>query len=126
MGEALRELEVPIGDVFTSPTFRTLQTVRYLGFGDARLVEELGDGGSSMQPGADAKRSAWLRARVAEPPARGTNTLLVTHSPNLEGAFGEDAAGMEEGEVLIFRPQNGNAVVVGRIRIAEWPALAQH
>jgi phosphohistidine phosphatase SixA len=126
MGEALRELGVPIRETLTSPAFRALQTVRYLGFEDARLAEELGDGGNSMQPGSDAKRSAWLRARVAEPPARGTNTLLVTHSPNLDGAFGDDAAGMEEGEVLIFRPRNGDAVVVGRIKIAEWPALAQH
>jgi phosphohistidine phosphatase SixA len=124
MGRALRKLGIPIGEILTSPTFRALQTVDALGLGEARSVDELGDGGENMRPDAEGRRSAWLRAKAAESPAQSTNFLLVTHSPNLRGAFGEDAARMADGETLIVRPSEGSAAVVGRVRIEEWSSLA--
>jgi hypothetical protein len=40
-------------------------------------------------------------------------------------AFAADAAGLADGEALIFHPDGrGGAVVIGRIRIEEWPRLA--
>ena len=124
MGSAIRDLEIPIGQILTSPTFRALETVRALGLGDARSIEELGDGGNNMQPDAEGKRSAWLRAKVTEPPAQSTNVLMVTHLPNLRGAFGDAAADMADGETLILRSDGGTVVVVGRVRIDEWSSLS--
>jgi phosphohistidine phosphatase SixA len=124
MGIAIRKLGIPIGQILTSPTFRALETVRALGLGDARSLEELGDGGNNMQPDAEGKRSAWLRAQAAEPPAQSTNILMVTHVPNLRGAFGDAAADMADGETLILRSDEGRVVVVGRVRIDEWSSLA--
>jgi phosphohistidine phosphatase SixA len=124
MGTAVRKLGIPIGQILTSPTFRALETVRALGLGDARSLEELGDGGINMQPDADGMRSAWLRAKAMEPPAESTNTLMVTHLPNLRGAFGDAAADMADGETLILRSDEGRAVVVGRVRIDEWSSLS--
>jgi phosphohistidine phosphatase SixA len=124
MGVAIRALEIPIGQILTSPTFRALETVRALGLGDARSIEELGDGGNNMQPDAEGKRSAWLRAKATEPPAQSTNVLMVTHLPNLRGAFGDAAADMADGETLILRSNEGTVVVVGRVRIDEWPSLS--
>jgi phosphohistidine phosphatase SixA len=123
MGIAVRSLGIPIGEILTSPTFRALETVRALGLGDARSVDELGDGGNNMQPDAEGRRSGWLRAAAAEPPAESTNLLFVTHLPNLRGAFGEAAADMTDGETLILRPDRGSVVVVGRVRIDEWASL---
>jgi phosphohistidine phosphatase SixA len=34
MGKALRELKIPLGDIFTSPTYRALETVRYAQLGN--------------------------------------------------------------------------------------------
>jgi phosphohistidine phosphatase SixA len=124
MGDALRALDIPIGAVFTSPTFRARQTARYLGVQNAREVEELGDGGNSMAPDTEGARSAWLRRKAAEPPERGTNTLLVTHLPNLVGAFGDDVSDMADGEALILMPRGGRAASVARIKIDEWPEVA--
>lgn len=124
MGIAVRELGVPIGEILTSPTFRAVQTVRALGLGDALSLEELGDGGNNMQPDAEGKRSAWLRAKATEPVAQSTNLLMVTHSPNLRGAFEDAAAGMADGETLILRSDEGKLVVVGRVRIDEWSSLS--
>ena len=118
MGEAVRELEIPIGEVLSSPTFRALQTVRSAELGEPRAVPELDAGGND-------ERAAWLRATAAEPPADGRNTLIVTHAPNISRAFGEAAAAMADGEALVVRPDGGGrATVLGRIRIEEWPALA--
>jgi hypothetical protein len=124
MGVAVRNLGIPIGQILTSPTFRALETVRALGLGDARSLEELGDGGNNMQPDAEGKRLAWLRAQAAEPPAQSTNILMITQLPNLRGAFGDAAADMPDGETLILRSDEGSVVVVGRVRIDEWSSLA--
>lgn len=96
MGEALRRIKIPIGEVLSSPTYRAQETIRYAKFGAPRLVPELGDNGQSMQ-GGTAAQAAWLQKQVAQFP-KGTNTLLVTHLPNLTGAFPQAAAGMEDGE----------------------------
>jgi hypothetical protein len=78
MGDALRKLRIPVGEVLSSPTYRA-----------------------------------------------GTNTIIVTHFPNVNEAFAADAAGLADGEALIFHPDGrGGAVVIGRIRIEEWPRLA--
>src|SRR5438876_3000127 len=67
MGNALRELKIPIGEVLTSPTYRALETVRLAQLQSPRTQGELGDGGQSMQSVADAQ-SAWLKKRVTDRP----------------------------------------------------------
>jgi hypothetical protein len=103
--------------VFTSPTYRALETVRYGQFGNPQPVPELGDNGRSMQGGTEAQ-AAWLKKKVTELPA-GTNTLLVTHMPNMSRAFPDATANLADGEALVFGP-NG---VVARIKIEEWPRM---
>ena len=54
-----------------------------------------------------------------------TNTLIVTHFPNINEAFTTDAARLGDGEALVFHPDGkGAAACVGRIKIEEWPKLA--
>jgi len=114
---AFRELGIPVGDTLTSPTLRTRQQAQNFGFGDVRIVEELGN--EAMQP--DAARSAWLAAKAAESPRPGTNTVIVTHGPNITGAF--KLADVAEGETIVIRP-GATPTVVARVPIAEWPRLA--
>jgi phosphohistidine phosphatase SixA len=122
MGKALRDLKIPIGDVLTSPTYRALETVRYAKLGNPKLFAELGDNGQSMQGGTEAQ-ATWLQKRVTQFPS-GTNTIIVTHLPNLTGAFPRLAAGLADGEALIFGPDGkGGATLVARVKIEEWPKL---
>jgi phosphohistidine phosphatase SixA len=124
MGEAVKTLRVPIGQVSSSPTYRALQTVQLAGLGKAATFPELGDGGQNMQTQGQGA-GAWLRGKVAEAPRAGTNTILVTHLPNITAAFGNSAPDVKDGESLVFRPDGkGGAELVGRIRIEEWPMLA--
>jgi phosphohistidine phosphatase SixA len=123
MGKALRDLKIPIGDVFTSPTYRAMETVRLGQFGNPKPVVELGDAGQSMQPVQEAQ-ATWLKQKVTQPP-KGTNTLLITHMPNISRAF-PDVAGVADGEALVFQPDGkGGTQLVGRIKIEEWPHLHQ-
>jgi phosphohistidine phosphatase SixA len=123
MGRALKQLGIPIAEVLSSPTFRALETVGLLGL-EAKPTPELGDAGQDMKADTEGVRSAWLRNRAAQRPPAGGNTLLVTHLPNLAGAFGDAAQGTGDGEALIFLPDGKQAGLVGRVAIGEWPRLA--
>lgn len=121
MGKALRELKIPIGEVFTSPTYRALETVRYAQLGKPVPVPELGDNGQSMQGGTQAQ-AQWLRKKVTEFPSA-TNTILVTHFPNIRMAF-PDLMTVADGEALIYGPDGkGGAVLMGRVKIDQWSGL---
>ena len=127
MGQAIRVLKIPVTQVLSSPTYRARETVRLAGLGTPEVVTELDAGGQhSMQAAADEPRAAWLRHRVTLVPPKGANTLIVTHAPNILGAFGQSAANLSDGETLVFRPDGkGSAALLARIKIEEWPQLAR-
>lgn len=121
MGKALRDLKIPIGNVLTSPTYRALETVRLAQLANPQSYVELGDSGQSMQGVSDAQ-AAWLRERVTHVPT-GTNTIVVTHMPNIAQAFPSWDA-VADGEVVVVGPDGrGGTRQVGRIKIEEWPRL---
>jgi hypothetical protein len=48
----------------------------------------------------------------------------VTHFPNLTAAFPQMAAGVADGESLVFGPDGkGGATLVARVKIEDWPKL---
>jgi phosphohistidine phosphatase SixA len=125
MGDAFRRLRIPVGEVLSSPTYRALETARFAQFSAPQTFDELGDAGKSMSKDPQGTRGAWLRSRVAQSPKPGTNTLIITHYPNITEAFADDAKDLAEGEALIFRPDGqGGASLVGRVKIEDWPNLA--
>jgi phosphohistidine phosphatase SixA len=122
MGKALRDLKIPIGEVFSSPTYRALETIRLAQFGKPRTYVELGDGGQNMRAATETQ-AEWLQRKVKEFPP-GTNTLIVTHFPNNTAAFPQLPSGLADGEALIFGPDGkGGAILVARVKIEEWPRL---
>ena len=122
MGNALRRLKIPIGSILTSPTYRALETVRFAQLPNPRIQAELGDGGQSMG-GVTGAQSAWLKQQVLVLP-RGTNTLLVTHLPNMAAAFPQETASLSDGETLVFHADGaGGRTLVARIKVEQWPTL---
>jgi phosphohistidine phosphatase SixA len=118
MGKALRDLKIPIGEVLSSPTYRALETVKLAQLPSPRVHAELGDGGQSMQGATDAQ-GAWLRERAMRL-RKGTNTIIVTHMPNIARAFPEWGA-VSDGEVVIVGPGTRESTQpLGRIEIDEW------
>ena len=122
MGNALRRLKIPIGSILTSPTYRALETVRFAQLPNPRIQAELGDGGQSMS-GVTKAQSAWLQQQVLVLP-RGTNTLLVTHLPNMAAAFPQETSGLSDGETLVFHADGtGGRTLVARIKVEQWPTM---
>jgi phosphohistidine phosphatase SixA len=126
MGRAMAALHIPIGTVLSSPTYRALETVRLAGFSKPQIFAQLGDAGRSMQKDAVLGQAGWLREKVSEPPARGANTVIVTHMPNIAAAFPDAAGGLQDGETLVFQPGGaGKAELVAKIPIEQWPSLSR-
>ena len=123
MGDALRRLKIPIGEVMTSPTYRARETARLARLPNPRPATESGEGPQSMQGAVAPAQTEWLRQKVKEF-RRGTNTMLVTHVPNITAAFPDETPAAVEGEAFVFGPDgNGGARLVGRIKIEQWPEL---
>ena len=123
MGDALRRLKIPIGEVLTSSTYRARETARLAQLPNPRSAPELGEGPQSMQGAVAPAQTEWLQKKVRELP-RGGNTLLLTHVPNITAAFPEATPAAAEGEALVFGSDGkGGARLVGRIKIEEWVAF---
>lgn len=122
MGNALRQLKIPIGAVFSSPTYRALETARLAQFPTPITVTELGENGQSMGAVTDTQ-SAWLQKKITELP-KGTNTIVITHFPNMTKAFPQWTAGLADGEALVFGPDGkGGVTMLDRVKIEDWPKL---
>jgi phosphohistidine phosphatase SixA len=119
MGEVLRRLRIPVGQVLSSTAYRALETARLAQLPEPHTYDDLAEAG--MGP----EQTGSLRAQIAVPPAAGTNTIIITHLRNISAAFAADAKDLAEGEALIYRPDGkGSATLAGRVKIEDWPKLA--
>jgi phosphohistidine phosphatase SixA len=124
MGAAFKALGIPVGEVMVSPTYRARLTVQLAGFGTPKILADLDEGAAGMAANAEKAKADFLRGKSNEAPRPGTNTILVSHAPNIQAAFGKDAEGIASGEALVFRPAAGGASLVARVKIDDWPKLA--
>ena len=60
-----------------------------------------------MSPNENSRRGEALRVLLGAAPAAGSNTLIVTHKPNIMDALGKDWFDVKEGEASIFNPEAG-------------------
>ena len=120
-GAVLREAGVPVGKVYTSKFHRAYETATLAGFTD---IEKTADLTMAAKPEEIDDRAAALRALMSAAPKPGTNTVLITHKPNIVDALGEEWSDVREGEASIFRTQGGRYVLVARVQMADWPRIA--
>jgi broad specificity phosphatase PhoE len=123
-GDSLRNAGVPVGKVYTSKYNRAYETATLAGFKDIATTADLTEGGLVVSPNENARRAEALRKMLATQPAAGTNTVLITHKPNILDALGKDWFDVREGEASIFRPENGKYVLVARVQMSDWPRIA--
>jgi broad specificity phosphatase PhoE len=123
-GESLRQAGVPVGKVYTSRYNRAYETAVLAGFKDIEKTADITEGGLVVSPNENGRRVAALRKMLGTLPAAGTNTVLITHQPNIIAALGKDWFDVKEGEASIFRPANGSYALVARVQMDEWPRIA--
>jgi phosphohistidine phosphatase SixA len=123
-GEAIRQVGIPVGEIFTSNFNRAYETAVLAGFKDVKKTIDLTDGALIVSPDENNRRAAALRNMLARAPEPGKNTFLITHKPNIVDALGKDWFDVEEGEASIFKPEGGKYQLVARVQMADWPKLA--
>jgi len=121
LGELLKKAGVPIGKVYSSQFNRAVETARLIGGKDPQATPDVSEGGQVVSPNENTRRSQALRALIATAPEAGTNTLIVTHRPNLMDALGKDWFDVREGETSVFKPDgSGKYALVGRVAVGQW------
>jgi broad specificity phosphatase PhoE len=123
-GEAIRQAGVPIGKVYTSKYNRAYETAVIAGFKDIEKTADLTEGGLVVSPNENNRRIEAFRKMLAAAPKLGTNTILISHKPNIVDALGKDWFDVKEGEASIFRPDNGSYKLVTRVQMDEWSRVA--
>jgi broad specificity phosphatase PhoE len=123
-GDALRQAGIPVGKVYTSKYNRAYETAVLAGFPDIEKTADLTEGGLVVTPDENNRRAAAFRKLLGTAPKPGTNSVLVTHKPNIIDALGKDWFDVKEGEATVFRPENGGYTLVARIQMDAWPSIA--
>jgi broad specificity phosphatase PhoE len=123
-GESLKQIGIPVGRVYTSQFNRAYETAVLAGFKNIEKTPDLTEGGLVVSPNENNRRAEALRKMLAVAPSPGTNTVLITHKPNIIDALGKDWFEVKEGEASIFRPENGRYTLVARVQMADWSRIA--
>ena len=123
-GDAIRQARVPVGRVFTSKYNRAYETAVIAGFKDIEKTADITEGGLIVSPNENSRRIDAFRKLFGTAPMPGTNTILITHKPNIVDALGKDWFDVKEGEASIFRPENGGYKLLARVQMDEWSRIA--
>ena len=123
-GDAVRQAGVPVGKVFTSKYNRAYETAVIAGFKDIEKTADITEGGLVVSPNENNRRIDAFHKLLGTAPTPGTNTILITHKPNIVDALGKDWFDVNEGEASLFRPDNGSYTLIARVQMEEWPHIA--
>lgn len=123
VGEVFKTAGIPIGQSYASRFQRAVETARLIGGKEPVATLDVTEGGLVVTPIENNRRSEAFRALIGTPPDRGTNTLIVSHKPNIIDALGKDWFEIKEGEASIFKPQgDGEYALIARVQIGRWTA----
>jgi broad specificity phosphatase PhoE len=123
-GDAIWRAGVPVGKVYTSKYNRAYETAVIAGFKDIERTADITEGGLVVSPNENNRRIDAFRKLLSTAPTPGTNTILITHKPNIVDALGKDWFEVKEGEASVFRPENGSYKLITRVQMEDWPRIA--
>lgn len=112
IGEHVKRLKIPIGEVLASPFCRTMETAR-LAFDKAQATNDVRGGP------VEAARYEALRRLLSSPVPQGTNRVISSHGNPFHALAGPPY--LAEGEIAVVRPEGGERFsVIARIRPTDW------
>jgi phosphohistidine phosphatase SixA len=120
IGRAFKQAKIPVGEVVSSPFCRTLETAKII-FGKATPEASLFFAIALSDEGKKQK-GQMLCSMLSKVPANGTNTVIVSHTANLQEAVG--LWPKPEGAAYVLRPDGkGGVVAVARVMPDAWSVL---
>lgn len=122
IGNAIRRLQIPVGEIFASPYCRTMETARLFALGPVRDSIEVMNLRAADYFGGRAAVIASAQKLLATPPSGKGNRIIVAH-----GNLAREATPVypAEGEGLVFRLDGlGGFVLLGRLTSDAWARLA--
>jgi len=111
LGEHVKRLKIPIGEVLASPFCRTMETAR-LAFGKAAASNDVRGGP------VEAARYEPLRKLLSSPVPKGTNRVISSHGNPFVALAGPPY--LAEGEIAVVRPEGERFSVIARIPLTDW------
>jgi phosphohistidine phosphatase SixA len=118
LGEHIKRLKIPIGEVLASPFCRTMETAR-LAFGKASATNEVRGGPTRTD---DPTRYAALRKLLSQKVAKGENLVISSHGNPFHAVAGPPY--LAEGEIAVVQPEGGERFsILARLRLDDWPRL---
>ena len=122
VGNAIRALQIPIGQVLASPYCRTVETARNMKLGPVETTTDIMNLRVAEYFGGTSTIAARAYRRLSMLPKTDTNTVLVAHGNVLVTATDVYP---QEAEAIVFRPEgDGTCTFVARISPQEWARLA--
>src|SRR6516165_4869089 len=122
-GDAIHQAGVPVGKVYTSKYNRAYEPAVIAGFKNIEKTADITEGGLVVSPNENNRRIEAFRRLLGTAPTPGTNTIIITHKPNIVDALGKDWFDVKEGEASLFRPENGTYRLIARVQMQEWPHI---
>jgi phosphohistidine phosphatase SixA len=118
IGAAIRALNIPVSEVWSSPACRVVDTARLLDLGNVKLTDDLA--ATSTNPVFDL--ASARQRRLDMKPVKGTNIILVSHMHG--GKASHEWLHLAIGEIIIFRQASSLAALpVSRMRAGDWGKL---
>ncbi|MBE9049357.1 alpha/beta fold hydrolase [Nostocales cyanobacterium LEGE 11386] len=130
IGDALRTLGIPIGQVIASEYCRTVETAQLMKVGSVQTTNRL-NGRRSWQnlngKSGQEQLVAETRILLGTPPAPGVNKVLVSHIHNFKEPAHPVLSEIAEGEAAIFKPSDdGSFTLIARVTSTKWVELTQN
>ena len=122
IGEAMRKLEIPVGEVLASPYCRTMETARLMDVGEVQASTDVMNLRAASYFGGRAAIVANAQRLLSTPPAAGANRVIVAH-----GNVAREATPVYpgEGEGVVFEPDGNDSFrLVGRVTAQDWRRIA--
>lgn len=121
VGRSLKASRIPLGKILVSPMCRTLESAR-LAIGEQFEVVESLMYSANMTSAEKQPRIEALKKLLGVPVAKGSNTLMIAHAPNLADLIGFFVK--PEGTVVVFaQTAQGGYAYVASIHPEDWARI---
>ncbi|MBL8513631.1 MAG: histidine phosphatase family protein [Betaproteobacteria bacterium] len=121
VGAALRSLKIPVDSILASQFCRNRDTAHLMGLGPIEVTEDINHQ-IGQRAGIDINVTRFKRLATA--PAKGQNTVLVSHTHGSPRTEERIMGGIQEAEIVVYLPDGkGGAEPIARIPPPEWDNL---